>query len=109
MSVGGTPAAAIWGTRSSWSVCAKIVPTNARATEPPIWRKKVRFDVATPIWRNGTEFWITIVNTENVGPTPRPAMNIHSHTMGSGVSCVSWVMSAVPRPRMAIEPTRSHL
>ena len=85
------------------------MPTNARATEPPIWRKKVRLDVATPIWRNGTEFWITIVNTENVGPTPRPARNIQNQTIGSGVSLVSWVISAVARPRMAIATTRSSL
>ena len=52
------------------------------ATVPPIWRKNVRLDVATPSWRNGTAFWMTMVKTENVGPTPRPTMNIHSHTTG---------------------------
>src|SRR6476659_9025331 len=106
---GGTPAAVIWGTRSFWNVSAKIVPTNARATDPPIWRKNVRFDVATPICRNGTEFWITMVNTENVGPTPRPARNIQNQTIGSGVSLVSWVISAVAIPRVAIATTRISL
>ena len=64
----------------------KIVPTKARATEPPIWRKNVRFEVATPSSWNGTAFWTTIVKTANVGPTPRPAMNIQSQTIGTGVS-----------------------
>ena len=36
---------------------AKTVPTMARATEPPIWRKNVRLDVATPRSWNGTAFW----------------------------------------------------
>ena len=62
-------------------------------------------EVATPSCRNGTAFWMTIVNTENVGPTPRPAMNIHSQTTGSGVSFVSWVMSSVATPMVAMAPT----
>src|SRR4029079_13437968 len=106
---GGTPAAVIWGTRSFWNVSAKIVPTNARATEPPICRKHVRFDVATPIWRNGTEFWITIVKTENVGRTPRPARNIQNQTIGSGVSLVSCVIRAVEPANSVIETNTSSL
>ena len=95
--------------RLSWKDVAKIVPTKASAIVPPIWRKNVRFDVATPSCLNGTAFWMTIVGTENVVPTPRPAMNIHSQTIGTGVSLVSWVMSRTPKPMRATEPTISHL
>ena len=38
----------IWGTSCSREVVPKIVPTNASAIVPPIWRKNVRFEVATP-------------------------------------------------------------
>ena len=48
MTLGGTPAEIICGESCSWKEVAKIVPTKARATVPPIWRKKVKFDVATP-------------------------------------------------------------
>ena len=76
---------------------------------PPIWRKNVRFEVATPSSRNGTAFWMTMVKTENVGPTPSPTMNIQSQTTGTGVSTASWVMNRVPTPMTTIEPTSSHL
>ena len=105
----GTPAALICGMRLSWNDVAKIVPTKASAIVPPIWRKNVRFDVATPSCWNGTAFWMTIVGTENVVPTPRPAMNIHSQTTGTGVSLVSWVISSTAKPMTAIEPTIIHL
>ena len=49
------------GRGCSWNDVAKIVPTIASATVPPIWRKNVRFDVATPSCWNGTAFWTTIV------------------------------------------------
>ena len=88
---------------------AKIVPTKASATVPPIWRKNVRLEVATPSSWNGTAFWMTIVKTEKVGPTPRPARNIHSQTTSTGVSAVSWVISRVASPISAIDPTSSHL
>ena len=52
---------------------------------------------------------MTIVETENVGPTPRPAMNIQSQTTGSGVSLVSWVISRIAKPISRMEPTISHL
>ena len=93
----------------SWNVVAKIVPTMASATVPPIWRKNVRFEVATPSWWNGTAFWTMIVKTENVGPTPRPARNIQNQTIGSGVSAVSWVISRPAKPMTTIAPTTSHL
>ena len=87
-----------------------MVPTMASATEPPIWRKKVRFDVATPSFWNGTAFWTMIVKTANVGPMPRPAMNIQTQTMGSGVSSASsCVISAQAMPISTMAPTTSHL
>ncbi len=109
MASGGTPATTICGPSCSWNDVPKIVPTNARAIVPPIWRKNVRFDVATPSCRNGTAFWMTMVKTEKVGPTPRPTRNIQNHTTGTGVSLVSWVMNSVPTPITTIEPTSSHL
>ena len=109
ITLGGTPAAAICGASCSWKEVAKIVPTKASATVPPIWRKNVRFEVATPSTLNGTAFWTTIVKTENVGPTPRPARNIHSQTTPSGVSAVSWVMNSVATPIRTIAPTSNHL
>ena len=54
-------------------------------------------EVATPSFWNGTAFWTTIVKTENVGPMPRPAMNIQKHRRSAlGVSARSWVISAMP-------------
>ena len=85
------------------------MPTIARAIAPPIWRKNVRFEVATPSSWNGTAFWTTIVKTANVGPTPSPARNIQAQTIGSGVVAVSWVMRAVATPIRVIAPTSSHL
>ena len=79
----------------------------ASPTEPPIWRKKVRLLVATPSFENGTAFWTMIVNTDRVGPIPRPAMNIHRNRNGYSVSARSCVMSVMPtaidaRPAMTI-------
>ena len=45
---------------------------------------------------NGTAFWTMSVKTANVGPTPRPAMNIQTHTIGIGVSARSWVIRDMP-------------
>ena len=76
---------------------------------PPIWRKNVRFDVATPSMLNGTAFCTIRVKTANVGPTPIPAMNIQSQTIGIGVSARSWVIRAVETPMRMIAPTVIHL
>src|SRR6478735_12601099 len=101
---GGTPASAIDGAISSANFDPKIVPTIASATVPPIWRKNVRFDVATPRYWNDTAFWTTSVKTANVGPTPRPAMNIQSQTTGTGVSARSWVISSIAMAIREIAP-----
>src|SRR5512135_2800809 len=106
---GGTPAAPSWGTSWSLNVVSNTVPAIARAMVPPIWRKNVRLDVATPSSWKGTAFWTMIVNTVRVGPTPTPAMNIQSQKTGSGVVAVSWVMRAVPTPMIRIDTTTSHL
>ncbi len=79
--------------------------STARPTEPPIWRKNVRLDVATPRARIGTAFWTTIVNTASVGPMPRPVMNIQPHRTGSGVS--AWIWDIRNRPKaMTASPAR---
>ncbi len=49
---------------------------------PPIWRKNVRFEVATPSFVNGTAFWTTIVKTASVGPMPMPVMNCQTQITG---------------------------
>ena len=81
----------------------------ARATDPPIWRKKVRFDVATPSSWKGTAFWTMIVKLDSVGPMPRPTMSIQNQSAGSGVSAVSWVIMRSPTAIIRIPPTVSHL
>src|SRR5262249_29399731 len=85
------------------------VPTIASATEPPIWRKNVRLEVATPSMLKGTAFWTTRVKTANVGPTPRPAMNIQSQTTGIGATARSWFTSAMATAISEMAPTSSHL
>jgi hypothetical protein len=72
----------------------------ASPTEPPICRKNVRLDVATPSCWTGTAFWTTTVKTLNVGPIPRPRTNIQNQRDGSGVSDRSWVMRTRPAPMM---------
>ena len=65
--------------------------------------------MATPSCRNGTAFWMTMVGTENVGPTPMPARNIQNHTTSIGVSWVSPVMRNTAMPITTIEPTMRNL
>ena len=92
----GTPAATICVGISSANCVAKTVLRAARPTDPPIWRKNVRLEVATPRALIGTAFWTTIVNTPSVGPMPRPVMNIHDQRTGSGVS--AWMFDIRYRP-----------
>ena len=56
------------GCSRSLNESAKTVPTRARPTEAPTWRKKVRLPVATPSRLNGTEAWMTMVKTRERGP-----------------------------------------
>ena len=56
----------------------KIVNATAMPIVVPICRNSVRSLVAAPRSWNGTAFWTTIVKTANVGPMPRPAMNIQA-------------------------------
>src|SRR4051812_20804525 len=57
---------------------ARNVPRTARPTAPPSWRKNPSAPVAAPSAVAGTAFWTTTVNTENVGPNPRPATIIQT-------------------------------
>src|SRR5438128_8326542 len=64
----------------------KRVPAIARPTLPPSCWNRVRLLVAVPICRGATAPCTTRVKIENIGPTPRPVMNIHDQRTGSGVS-----------------------
>src|SRR5664280_1031527 len=106
---GGTPATLICGASWSLNAVSNRVPVIARAMVPPIWRKNVRLEVATPSSWNGTAFWTMIVNTVSVGPTPTPVTNIQTHRTGRGVVADSCVISAVPTPMITSDTTVSHL
>jgi hypothetical protein len=82
----GVPCARSWIGICSRNPWPNSVPTIASPTEPPICRKKVRLDVATPSCWTGTAFWTTTVKTLNVGPMPSPSTNIQNQRDGSGVS-----------------------
>ena len=64
----------------------KSVPAIARPTLPPSCWNRVRLLVAVPICRGATAPCTTSAKIENIGPTPRPVMNIHAQRTGSGVS-----------------------
>jgi hypothetical protein len=87
----------------------KIVPAIASPTDPPTCRKKVSELVAAPSIRGATALWTMIVNTENDGPMPRPAMNIHSHAVVIGVSARMPVIRNRPIAEIAMAPTVIHL
>ena len=76
---------------------------------PPIWRKKVRFDVATPSFANGTAFWTTIVKTASVGPIPIPSTSCQTQIAGMSVVAPRFVNRYEPIPRSVIAPRSSTL
>ena len=51
---------------------AKIAPNSATPIEPPIERKNVAVDVATPRSRAGASFWTTRTRTCITRPMPMP-------------------------------------
>ena len=87
--------------------CAKIVPVIARPTVPPTCWKNVRLLVAVPSRLTGTLFWTISVKTANVGPTPRPVMNIQAHRTGIGVSACRCVSMNRPTAIVASAPNIS--
>ena len=99
-SSGGRLATISVGSRFS-SELPNTVPAIASPTVPPIWRKNVRLLVATPSIENGTAFWTMIVNTDSVGPMPRPVTNIQRNIVVYSVVAVSWRISTRP---MAMRP-----
>ena len=52
---------------------AKIAPKSATPIEPPIWRKSVEPDVATPMFRGSTAFCTASTSTCITIPSPRPS------------------------------------
>ena len=53
---------------------------------PPIWRKKVAEEVATPISRAGTEFWLDTIRVCISCPRPKPTITIPAETIHKGVA-----------------------
>ena len=49
---------------------------TATPSVPPIWRKKVDEDVATPMSRGPTAFWLAIVSVCIIWPRPRPTRSM---------------------------------
>ncbi len=105
----GTPfASSRWGSRlASWVPNSE--PAIESPTVPPIWRKNVRFDVATPSLLKGTAFWMTMVKTARVGPIPTPVTNCQTQMVGIAVAAASWVKSTEPMPRTVSAPSSSTL
>ena len=65
--------------------------------------------VATPISRNGTAFWTTMVKTAIEGPIPRPMIASQIHMVVIEVSARIWVSSRSPMAAIDMPPTISHL
>ena len=55
----------------------KMVRKTAVPNVPPIDRKKVADEVATPIWVAGTEFWVARISVCIQQPRPAPTRNIN--------------------------------
>ena len=51
---------------------AKIAPKIATPSEPPIERKNVAVEVATPMLRAGASFWTASTSTCMTRPMPTP-------------------------------------
>ncbi len=96
-SAAGAPAAITWSCRRPQEkLSRKRLNAAAMPTVVPICRNSVRSLVAAPRSLKSTAFWTMIVNTANVGPTPRPATNIHAASISGSVSARSWVMRPMP-------------
>ena len=66
------------GSRSSSCVSreAKIAPNSATPSEPPMERKNVAVEVATPMSRGGASFWTTSTITCITSPIPTPSTSM---------------------------------
>ena len=106
---GGTPDVASCRGISTKRRDVKIDPVIARPTLPPICWKRVRLLVAVPIWRGATEACTINVSTANIGPTPRPVMNIHTYRSGNGVSARSPDRRNKPSASIAAAPSTTNL
>ena len=59
--------------------------STATPSVPPIWRKKVDAEVATPMSLGPTAFWLAIVRVCMSWPSPSPTKNMPSMTYQTGV------------------------
>ena len=66
------------GKPASWSASreAKIAPKIATPNEPPIERKNVAVEVATPMFSGGASFWTTSTSTCITSPMPTPTTSM---------------------------------
>ena len=66
------------GSRSSSCASreAKIAPNSATPSEPPMLRKNVAVEVATPMSRGGASFWTTSTITCITRPMPTPSTSM---------------------------------
>ena len=58
------------------SRAAKIAPKMATPNEPPIERKKVAVEVATPMFSGCASFWTTSTSTCITSPMPTPTTSM---------------------------------
>ena len=63
---------------------------------PPIWRKKVADEVATPMSLGGTAFWIASTRVCMLKPSPRPKMKAKTSTQTIEVSAATRESSSIP-------------
>ncbi len=66
------------GSDLSWSASreAKIAPNSATPSEPPIERKNVAAEVATPTSFGGAQFWTASTSTCITRPMPMPTTSM---------------------------------
>jgi hypothetical protein len=81
---------------------AKIVPNSATPMEPPIERKRIEPDVATPSCEPPTAFCTASTSTCIVIPSPRPTTSMSSDARAALVSASSWASRSIPTVTSAV-------
>ena len=81
---------------------AKIAPKIETPTAPPIWRKSVEPDVATPSISYGTAFWAARTSTCMTSPRPSPSTSRYSAASHSGVETASRERRIIARAATAV-------
>src|ERR1017187_6896385 len=93
-----------WG-RLAGRRLLKLAPKAATPKEPPIERKNVEEDVATPSWLRGTAFCTATTSTCMTPPMPTPRTTMYSDETTSEVDGVSRENRKRPRPTTAVPRT----